>query len=70
MEMMLGKAPIYRGKGSALGAWTLDRFYPEFELQINEVHLDFTKGDFLIHFGFGSCIPGWSPARYQLRPGS
>jgi hypothetical protein len=35
-----GKAPIYRGKGLALGAWTLGRFYPEFDLQINEVRSD------------------------------
>jgi hypothetical protein len=31
------KAPIYRGKDPALGAWTLDQLYPEFELQIDEV---------------------------------
>jgi hypothetical protein len=44
MAMTLGKAPIYRWKGPTLGALTLGRFYPEFELQIDEVRSDFAKG--------------------------
>jgi hypothetical protein len=44
MAVTLGKAPIYRGEGPTEGAWTLGRFYLEFELQINEAHSDFAKG--------------------------